>query len=82
MNNESRPQNIAGKLCNPKPVRFICRIREFLSVIKRIEICKVTIFNYLLNTFFWLEKKSTQSISTNDWRAIFVVLLNFGKDAF
>lgn len=32
---ESRPQDTSGKLCYPKPARFICRIREFLSFIKR-----------------------------------------------
>ena len=32
---ESRPQDTSGKLCYPKPARFICRIREFLSFIIR-----------------------------------------------
>ncbi len=32
---ESRPQDPSGKQCYPKPARFICRIREFLSFIKR-----------------------------------------------
>ncbi len=32
---ESRAQDTSGKLCYPKPARFICRIREFLSFIKR-----------------------------------------------
>jgi hypothetical protein len=49
--------------------------------------CKVAVINYLLNTLFCqvdiflAGKKITPSIATHAWRAIFEVLLNFGKDA-
>jgi hypothetical protein len=32
---ELRQKNPSGKLCYPKPARFICRIREFLTFNKR-----------------------------------------------
>jgi hypothetical protein len=49
--------------------------------------CKVAFINFLLNKFFCqvdiflAGKKITPSIATHAWRAIFEVLLNFGKDA-
>ncbi|MBJ7298055.1 MAG: hypothetical protein JHC73_17510, partial [Dolichospermum sp.] len=51
------------------------------------EKCKVSVINYLLNTIFCQVdvflggKKITPSIATHAWRAIFEVLLNYGKDA-